>query len=127
MSTSPKKALIVDDDLVLSYLYESYLERLGFTVESHMVYGKTAIAFAKEQRPDFILMDIMLEGDIDGIEAVSEIQKELKDLPVIYITSSHDPDYRKRSEETHYIDFLTKPIEFEDLKKALEPHFNMPQ
>ena len=117
MSTSPKKALIVDDDLVLSYLYESYLERLGFTIESHMVYGKTAITFAKEQQPDFILMDIMLEGDLDGIETVSEIQKELTDLPVIYITSSHDPDFRKRSKQTNYIDFLTTPIEFEDLKR----------
>ena len=126
MSISSKKALIVDDNLVLSYLYESYLERLGFVVESHMVYGKTAITFAKEQRPDFILMDIMLEGDIDGIEAVTEIQKELTDLPVIYITSNPDPEFQKRSEQTHYIDFLTKPIEFEDLKDSLEPHFKIP-
>lgn len=125
MSSFQQKALIVDDNLVLSYLYESYLDRLGFIVESHMVYGKTAITFAKEQRPDLILMDIMLEGDIDGIEAVTEIQKELPDIPVIYVTGSTDPEHKKRAKETNYIDYLTKPIELEDLKQSLKPHFNI--
>ncbi len=117
-----KKVLIVEDDLILNLLYESYLERLGFDTEGELVYGKTAIERTKATTPDLIIMDISLEGDIDGIEAMIEIQK-FADIPVIYITGNSDPYHVKRAKETNYIDYLTKPIEFDDLKQSIQTHF----
>ncbi len=70
-----KKVLIVEDDLILNLLYESYMEKLGFETEGELVYGKTAIEMARKVEPDLILMDISLEGDMDGIEAMLEIRK----------------------------------------------------
>ena len=117
-----KKVLIVEDDLILNLLYESYMERLGFETEGELVYGKTAIEKARELEPDLILMDISLEGDIDGIEAMKEIHS-FSDIPVIYITGNTDPYHKKRAEETGYLDYLNKPIEFDDLKTSIQSHF----
>lgn len=117
-----KKVMIVEDDLILNLLYESYLERLGFDAEGELVYGKTAIEVAKNLDPDLIIMDISLEGEIDGIDAMLEIRK-FSDVPVIYITGNSDPYHVKRAEETDYLDYLTKPIEFEDLKTAINAYF----
>lgn len=117
-----KKVLIVEDDLILNLLYESYLERLGFETEGELVYGKTAIDAAKELDPDLIIMDIFLEGDIDGIDAMLAIRK-FSDVPVIYITGNSDPYHVNRAEETDYLEYLTKPIEFDHLREAVNSYF----
>lgn len=122
MSEEKKKVIIVEDDLILNLLYESYLERLGFETEGELVYGKTAIETAKSINPDLIIMDISLEGEIDGIDAMLKI-REFSDVPVIYITGNSDPYHVERAKQTEPLDYLTKPIEFEDLKKSVEKHF----
>ena len=114
-----KTVMIVEDDLILNLLYESYLDKLGYDAEGELVYGKTAIEVAKKIKPDLILMDISLEGEIDGITAMKEIQK-FSDVPVIYITGNSDPYHVERAKETGYLDYLVKPIEFNDLKESIE-------
>lgn len=117
------KVIIVEDDLILNLLYENYLERLGFETEGELVYGKTAIEAVKKHEPDLILMDISLEGEIDGIDAMKEIRK-FSDVPVIYITGNSDQHHVERAEETNYLDYLTKPVEFDDLHAVIKNHFN---
>lgn len=124
MSKDKKKVIIVEDDLILNLLYEGYLERLGFETEGELVYGKTAIEVAKKIEPDLIVMDISLEGELDGIDAMLEIRK-FSDVPVIYITGNSDQYHVERAEKTNYLDYLTKPIEFEDLKQAIIKHFTI--
>jgi CheY-like chemotaxis protein len=117
-----KTVMIVEDDLILNLLYECYLEKLGYDAEGELVYGKTAIEVARRINPDLILMDISLEGDMDGIEAMKEIRK-FSDIPVIYITGNSDPYHVQRAKETNYIDYLVKPIEFNDIKESIERNF----
>lgn len=117
-----KKVLIVEDDLILNLLYESYLERLGFETEGELVYGKTAIDAARDIKPDLIIMDILLEGELDGIDAMLEIRK-FSEVPVIYITGNSDTYHVNRAKETDYLDYLTKPIQFDDLKASISAHF----
>ncbi len=114
--------MIVEDDLILNLLYESYLEKLGYDAEGELVYGKTAIEVARRINPDLILMDISLEGEMDGIDAMKEIRK-FSDVPVIYITGNSDPYHVQQAKETDYLDYLVKPIEFNDLKDSLERNF----
>ncbi|MBO6585420.1 MAG: response regulator [Gracilimonas sp.] len=114
--------MIVEDDLILNLLYESYLEKLGYDAEGELVYGKTAIEVAQKIKPDLILMDISLEGEIDGITAMKEIRK-FSDVPVIYITGNSDPHHVQRAKETEYLDYLVKPIEFNDLKESIERNY----
>jgi two-component system, response regulator PdtaR len=123
MAESIKKVFIVEDDLILNLLYESYMEKLGFETTGELVYGKTAVELAKKIEPDLILMDIALEGDMDGIQAMHEIRK-FSDVPVIYITGNSDPQHREKARKTDYLDYLIKPIEFEDLKTSIEKHLS---
>lgn len=123
MADSIKKILVVEDDLILNLLYESYMEKLGFETTGELVYGKTAVELAKKINPDLILMDIALEGEMDGIQAMHEIRK-FSDVPVIYITGNSDPHHKERAKKTGYIDYLIKPIEFEDLKSSIENHIS---
>ncbi|MBO6621641.1 MAG: response regulator [Balneola sp.] len=122
MDKNQKTVMIVEDDLILNLLYESYLEKLGYGAEGELVYGKTAIEIAKRIKPDLILMDISLEGEMDGIDAMLEIRK-FSNVPVIYITGNSDPYHVERAKETNYLDYLVKPIEFDVLKESLEKNF----
>ena len=119
MGDKKKTVLIVEDDLILNLLYESYMEKLGFEPHGELVYGKTAIEMTKSSNPDLILMDIALEGDMDGIEAMTKI-REFSDVPVIYITGNSDPIHRERAESTKYTDYLIKPVELPELRYSLE-------
>lgn len=117
--SNKKTVLIVEDDLILNLLFESYMEKLGFETHGELVYGKTAIDLTRKLNPDLILMDIALEGDMDGIEAMTKI-REFSSVPVIYITGNSDPTHRERAKSTNYTDYLTKPINMDELKASLK-------
>ncbi len=115
---SKKTVLIVEDDLILNLLYESYMEKLGFDAKGELVYGKTAVDITKKIKPDLILMDIALEGDMDGIQAMEQI-REFSDVPVVFITGNSDPLHRERAKPINYTDYLIKPVNMDELKSSL--------
>ena len=118
MSTDTKTVLIVEDDLILNLLYESFMEKIGFETHGELVYGKTAVDMTRKNRPDLILMDITLEGDMSGIEAAQKI-REFSDVPIIFITGNSDKEHREKAEATSNSYYLIKPVEFEDLKETI--------
>jgi len=118
MSTDTKTVLIVEDDLILNLLYESFMEKIGFETHGELVYGKTAVDMTRKNRPDLILMDITLEGDMSGIEAAQKI-RDFSDVPIIFITGNSDKEHREKAEATSNSYYLIKPVEFEDLKETI--------
>lgn len=111
--------LIVEDDMIISLVIERMMSKLGYEVSAKATSGEDAIQLAKKYRPDLILMDIRLNGEIDGIEAMRQIKSET-DIPVIYITGNTDKQNRERAAETDYVAFLTKPITMNALKRSIE-------
>lgn len=116
---SKKKVLIVEDDVFQSFYVEKMLLKLSYDVVGKTTVGQDAIAKAAELKPDIILMDITLKGEMDGITAVEEIKKE-NDIAVIYITSSEDEEIYERARKTNFLDYLIKPIMIDKLKKSLK-------
>ena len=114
----PKVAMIVEDDYILKLLYDNFLRKLGFDIEGHPLSGKSAIEMAKQINPDLIIMDISLQGEMDGIEALREIRR-FSSAPVIYITANSSSYCKNRAEESGYLDFLIKPVEFEVLENSV--------
>jgi len=123
MANSVRKVLIVEDDLILNLLFRSYMEKLGYNVVGELISGQMAIDAAREWDPILILMDITLKGEMDGIQAIKEIQT-FSDAPVIYITGNSDSYHRTRAKETGYLDYLVKPIVFDELKASVERHID---
>ena len=110
-----KKILIVEDDMILAMVNKRYVESLGHKVVKSVRNGLDAIQAVRDHSPDLILMDIRIEGEIDGIEAMEEIRK-FSDVDVIYLTGNSDPTTKERAEQTNMLAFCTKPISIDDLK-----------
>src|SRR5690554_2226048 len=111
--------LIVEDDKVLSLLLTKMIEKLSLNVLGSVTRADTAISVVKEQNPDLILMDIMLEDAMDGIDAVLELRKIDIHTAVIFITGNSDTYNKSRASATNYIDYLIKPVNFEELKHSI--------
>lgn len=122
MADSPKKILIVEDDMILSMVLERMIGKLGHEVIDKEITGKAAIETAQELQPDLILMDIQLKDDIDGVEAMQEIRKS-SSVPVIYITGNSDQYNLRRAQQTNFVDYLVKPIQMSDLEKSIGKAF----
>jgi len=111
--------LIVEDDKVLSLLLTRMIEKMEHMVIDNVTKGIHAIEKATELKPDLILMDIMLEDDIDGIDAMLQIRKKGMEMPVIFITGNSDPYNKERAKETNFIDYLIKPVNYQELEESI--------
>jgi response regulator of citrate/malate metabolism len=105
----PVKILIVEDDNMLCTVFEMFITGLGYELIGITQTGKDAIDLIQLQKPDVVLMDIHLDGNMDGIEA-SKIIYEKFNLPVIYISSDVEDETVKRSIQPNTYGFLVKPI-----------------
>ena len=114
-----KKILIVEDELLLAMINQQIVEDVGHTVVDTLTKGEEAVEYVKNSEPDIILMDIFLEGDIDGITAMEEIRK-ISDVPVIYITGNSEKSAIKRAEKTLFLGFLVKPVEAKELQDLIQ-------
>ncbi len=91
-STEPKaKILVVEDELIIAKGIEKRLMALGYAVAGTVASGEEALAKVLETSPDLIVMDIHLQGDMDGVETAEKI-RSIADIPVIYLTAYADPD-----------------------------------
>ncbi len=91
---------------------------LGHSVVASVRDGKNAIEAVKIHNPDVILMDIKIDGDVDGIETMHEIRK-FSDVDVIYFTGNSEASVKAKAAETKMMAFYVKPISLEDLKSIL--------
>ncbi len=96
-----------------------YITSLGHSVVGSSSTGKDALYWANEIKPDLVLMDIGLEGEIDGIETAKEL-KSLHNLPVIFVTGSYDNDTIERAKQAEPVGYLIKPVELQELKVTIE-------
>jgi signal transduction histidine kinase len=121
----PINILIVEDELLIAKNLSPKLEKLGYQIADIVSSGADAIQRARELRPDLILMDIVIKGDIDGIETAAIINQEL-DIPIIYTTAYADDETLQRAENTGSYGYLLKPFKEREMhatiKIALSKH-----
>ena len=114
-----KTALIVEDNLILSLLYENYLKETVFRTVGEIRSGAVAVDLVKKYKPQVIIMDIELQGEMDGITAMEEIRK-FSDAPVLFITGNIDKESIERAEAISNSKFLKKPISEKIMKEAVD-------
>jgi len=114
-----KRILIVEDEGITSLSIKSSLEETGYAVTSAVSTGEDAVKKAREEQPDLVLMDIVLNGTMDGIEAASHIQSRLH-IPVVYLTAYSDDTMISRVRETTPFGYIIKPFDERDLRVAVE-------
>lgn len=109
--------LIVEDEMIISLLIERMVENLGHEVLGKVPSGEEAVTSALKNKPDLILMDIRLNGEMNGIEAMEQIKKN-RNIPVIYISGNTDVLSQGRLNTSDFVDFLPKPITISDLSRS---------
>jgi PAS domain S-box-containing protein len=113
------RILIVEDEAIIAMEIESQLQSLGYEVTSIVNTGEKAIQKAEEDKPDIILMDIRIKGEMDGIDAAAEIRSKLG-IPVIFSTAYLDEERIERAKITMPFGYVLKPIQERDLKVTIE-------
>jgi PAS domain S-box-containing protein len=111
--------MIVEDDAITAMDIEKHLKNLGYGVSAKVSYGEDSIQEAKENTPDLVLMDVVLKGEVDGIEAAEKIRTQF-DIPVIFLTAHADKERLKRAKLSMPYGYILKPFEERALKVAIE-------
>ncbi|BBL64150.1 response regulator [Methanosarcina mazei] len=111
--------MIVEDEHIVAMGIKRMLKSLGYTVTGVASSGKDAISKAESTFPDLILMDIMLKGELDGVEAAKEI-KERFDVPIVYLTAYSDSNILERVKKTGPSGYIVKPFDEKDLYSNIE-------
>ncbi|MFZ4440339.1 MAG: response regulator [Syntrophales bacterium] len=113
------KIMIVEDEGIVAADIQTSIEKMGYAVCAMASSGMEAIQKADSTRPDLILMDIVLKGSMDGIEAATWI-KELYKIPVVYLTAFGDDSILQRAKVAEPYAYITKPFNQRELQIAIE-------
>ena len=119
MRSGPASILVVEDEAAVALDVRSTLQRLGYGVPAAVGRGRDAIERASALRPDLVLMDIHLRGDMDGVETAQHVRQVL-DIPVIYLTAYADPATLQRARVTEPYGYLLKPFHERELHIVIE-------
>ncbi len=116
-----KKAqiLVVEDEGIVALEIKDRLENLEYVVVGLASSGEEAIQVASKAKPDLVLMDIILKGDMDGVESAKLIRTTL-DIPVVYLTAYSDENTLQRAKITEPFGYILKPFEERELYSSIE-------
>jgi CheY-like chemotaxis protein len=103
------RVMIVEDEAVVALHLRQELSKLGYTVAGTATSGEQALKMIEEVFPDVVLMDIHIQGQVDGIETAARIPRYLH-IPVIFLTAYSEDVTLRRAGETHPYGYLIKPF-----------------
>ncbi|NYB52884.1 MAG: methanogen output domain 1-containing protein [Methanobacteriaceae archaeon] len=113
------RILVVEDEAIVAMGIKQKVEDLGHRVVDIVYTGEDAVETALEKKPDLILMDIVLKGSMDGIEAAAKIRNQL-DIPIIYLTAYSDEEVLERARMTEPYGYIIKPFKKSELNANIE-------
>jgi PAS domain S-box-containing protein len=113
------KILVVEDEAIVAKDIADTLKDQGYDVPAIALSGEQAIEETERIQPDLVLMDIVLGGDVDGIEAAEQIRRRF-DIPVLYLTAYTDEQTVQRARITEPFGYITKPFDKRELYTNIE-------
>ena len=113
------RLLIVDDEAIITMQLEERLTAMGYTVVGMAASGEEAVEKARGFTPDLILMDIVMPGKVNGIQAARIIRTEL-DIPVVFVTSYADDKILEEAKHVRPYGYIVKPFDELGLKATIE-------
>ncbi len=113
------KILIVEDEAIVAEDIHNSLQSLGYIISATVSSGEEAITKIEKDKPDLVLMDIVLKGDMDGIEVAGQIHSRFN-IPVVYLTAFTDKKTIERAKLTEPFGYIVKPFEDRELHSTVE-------
>lgn len=114
-NAAPVSILVVDDEDMIRSLLRLTLVRAGYEVTEAET-GEEGIKIVREQKPDLVLLDVMMPG-MDGFAVCEQIRQEpaVSEIPIIMLSARKDPHSRQKSRQIGATDYLTKPWATDEL------------
>jgi CheY-like chemotaxis protein len=113
------RILVVEDEAVIALDLKRRLEKLGYEVCGCADTGAEAIAIAVETEPNLILMDIIIEGSMDGVDAAAELVRH-RDIPIVFLTAHTDAATIMRVKRIRPFGYLVKPFQERELDTTIQ-------
>jgi len=117
-----KEILIVEDENIIALDLKHRLQKMGYEILNIASSGEEAMLFVENKKPDLIIMDVKLKGEMDGVNIAQKIYEKFY-IPIIYVTSYSDDNTINRIKETR-CGHLIKPVNEYELKEKIETLFN---
>ncbi|MBC8421113.1 MAG: response regulator [Desulfobacterales bacterium] len=114
-----RKILVVDDDAALAAQLEERLAIMGDEVVGRASSGEAAIEMAERLRPDLVIMDIVMPGEIDGIKA-AKIMKQDLDIPAVFLTGYAEDEFIEKAKSVEPYGYIVKPVAHRELKAVID-------
>lgn len=113
------RILIVEDDAIVAAHLQRVVHLMGYEISGLLATGEEAVAQCATLRPDVVLMDIRLRGEMTGVQAAEQIGRQLE-IPVIYLTAYADETVLQQAKVTQPYGYLTKPVRDKELRASIE-------
>ncbi len=113
------RILVVEDESIIAADIAMSLRNLGYEVTATVASGEQAINKIEADNPDIVLMDIVLKGRMDGIDAAEQIRSRFR-VPVVYLTAYADEKTLERAKVTEPFGYIMKPFQETDLRVAVQ-------
>ena len=113
------RILIVEDEAIVALDIRRQLAELGYEPAAHTMRGEDAVELAEQLRPDLVLMDIQLPGEMDGIATAQEIRERFS-IPVVFLTAFAGGETLKRARLAEPYGYIIKPFEDRELRTVIE-------
>lgn len=115
----PVNLMLVEDERIVAFDLKRQLQGFGYHVSSVVASGEQAVSRIAAEKPDLVLMDIHLEGRMDGIDAAAEIRARHQ-IPVVFLTAYGEDDTLRRALDSRPFGYLIKPCQGRDLHAAIQ-------
>lgn len=119
MGKEKTRILIVEDERLIAEDLKDTIDKIGYEVTAITGFGEEAVKIAEKKLPDLVLMDIVLKGKMDGIEAAEKIHSKFK-IPIVYITAYAEDKILEQAKITEPYGYIIKPFEERELRSAIE-------
>ena len=119
MTMGKMNILVVEDERIVAEDIKMRLQNLGYAVPGIVFSGEEAIKKAEKAQPDLVLMDIVLEGEMNGIEAAAIISSRFN-IPIVYLTAYADNKTLEQAKVTEPLGYILKPFEDRELRTTIE-------
>lgn len=113
------RILIIEDEAIVAADLEDHLIRLGYSVVGTANSGEEALKLAAEHKPDLVLSDIMIQGDMDGTQTAVYLRKDYN-IPVVFLTAYSSDSVVQKAKVSGPFGYILKPFEERELQIAIE-------
>ena len=117
------RVMVVEDESIVAKNIQTRLKQLGYIVPVTVSSGEEALEKIESVRPHIVLMDVVLDGEMDGIQTAEVIYNKYR-TPVVYLTAYADDETLERAKRSTPFGYIVKPFEVKELKSVIEIALN---